>query len=300
MKRKVAFVGSGMIGAGLAVCAVSHGFDISIYDVCPIEESMKRVRDILDTFVVNDVYSREKTEEWMEAIIFTTDLRSAVYGAEMVQECVPENLDLKRKIYREIQEVCGDNTIIASSTSMLFPSALSKGALYPSKIIVGHPFHPSYLLPMIELCAADHEEGSVLDLASDIYSEWGKVPVICRKEVNGFIANTVSWAVMEVCKKHVLEGVCSVEDIDKAIMYGPGLRMAILGQVLSMSMGVPGGFRKMDEKYGKETNPDHLILADGVDEEIANRSVEQGTDEASIARYRDKCLIEFLKIQNLL
>ncbi len=132
--------------------------------------------------------------------------------------------------------------------------------------------------------------------AKEIYESMGKVPVVCQKEINGFIVNRLSWAALDAAKESVADGVCSVEDMDKAIMYGPGLRMAVTGQILTISLGVQGGYREAAKKYGKEPDPVDLILADGVDEQIKNRAPEEGQTVEEVIRWRDKMFVKILKL----
>ena len=197
---------------------------------------------------------------------------------------------------------CGEQQpVIASATSAMFPSILSEGALYPERIICGHPYNPSYILPLIEVCGPEASEETI-ETAMQAYRAMGKVPILCRKEAKGFIVNKVSWNAMATAKGIVEEGICTVEDMDKAIMYGPGMRMAVTGQLLTMSLGVDGGFREYEKKYsGKETASEpYLALADGIDEALANRKPEEGKTPAEVARYRDKIFAAILRAQGLL
>jgi len=298
--KKAAFVGTGLIGTGLAVNAVMHGYDVHMFYRRNLEALQDRVRASLQIFAENSVCSAEQAEAWFQSITFTMDLAEAVQGAVIIQESIAERLEMKQELYAQIQDICGDGPIIASSTSELFPSALSAGAKYPERIVVGHPYNPSHLLPVIEICGGETASAETVASAKAIYAEWGKVPVICLKETKGFIVNSVSWAATRVCREQVVNGVCTAEDMDKAIMYGPGLRMAVLGQILTMSLGVEGGFREMAAKYGLPFNPDNEILAQGVDEMLENRSPEQGNTPETAQAYRDKMILEILKLQNML
>lgn len=302
---KVAVVGFGMIGSGLAANAVMHGYDVSVFDLLASQRNnydglRDRVRSILRVFSENGVCTPEEAEESLNRLHFFQELAGAVRGAALVQECVPERLEDKHAVYRQIQEVCGDTAIIASSTSGLFPSDLAEGALHPGTIIVGHPFNPSYLLPLVELCGGKYTAPGVIERARSIYESWGKVCVVCKKEVKGFVANRINWVCMDVCKEQIWNGVCSAEDMDKAIMFGPGLRMAMIGQTLATSLGVEGGFAKFNEKYGRPHDPRFDILAAGVDEIFQHRTEEQGRDPASASAYLDKLLIEVLRLKHLM
>lgn len=297
---KFTFVGTGMIGGGLAVNAALAGNDVTLYDVMETEKVQANIKGILDILVEAGATEQEKADAAFAAMKFTQDLGEAVKGADFIQECVPERLELKKSTYRQIQEIVGDSAVIASSTSGMFPSALSEGALYPQNIVVGHPYNPSYLLPLIEVCGPQASEETI-SKAMEAYKAMGKEPVLCRKEVNGFIVNNLSWAVMGGAMQAVDNGVCTVEDVDKALMYGPGMRMAITGQLLTMSLGVPGGFRQMSAKYkGDEADPEKVrvefLVADGVDEEIANRPAFMGNTVEDIIKFRDKTIADILKL----
>ena len=296
MNKKMTVVGGGIIGAGLAVNALMHDFDVCIYDIRPAEELEPGMRDIFSVFVNNELCSREQADAWLDKVRYTNDMKAALEGVGFVQECVSENPDVKHGVYRQIQEVVGDQAIIASSTSMLLPSELQKDAMYPECIMVGHPFNPSYLLPLVEICGSD--EAKVKEAVA-YYTEMGKKPIVCHKEKFGLIANAVSLSAMKAAKDAILDGLCSVEEMDQALMYGPGLRMAVTGQILAISLGVKGGMRAMGAKYGK-VNPEDLILADGVDEELAHRPEELGRDHESVAAFRDKMIVKILQEQGML
>lgn len=297
---KAAFIGTGMIGAGLAANAVLNDFDVTLYDVVPVEKMQQNLKNILDILVEAGATTQEKVQKVFASVKFTNDLKEAVQGADFVQESIPERLQLKKDTYRTIQEVTGADTVIASSTTALFPSKLQEDALFPGSIIVGHPYNPSYLLPLIEICGGPAADQATLDKAMDIYKAMGKAPIICQKEINGFIVNRLSWAALDAAKECVREGICSVEDIDKAIMFGPGMRMAVTGQMLTLSLGVDGGFRKMAEKYGNEPTEYDELYAQGVDDEIAAREAWQGNTVEDVCKFRDKMFADILRLHRML
>lgn len=300
-KCKIVIVGSGIIGAGLAANALLNGHPTAIYSsVSSPDKAKARIQAVLDSMVEAGAILPEAVNPALDLCLCTNDLAEAVTGAALVQECSPERLDLKQSIYRQIQEVCGPKTVIASSTSTMMPSVLQEGALYPQSILVGHPYNPSYLLPLIEVCGGKETSQETIDSAMEIYKSMGKVPLLCRKEVPGFLVNKLSWGVMDVAKQLVMDDVCTVEDIDKAIMFGPGMRMAVTGQILTMSMGIQGGLRAAAAKYGKEPSEEDCTLADGVDQALANRPEAWGNDEDSVARFRDRMFTAILKEQGML
>lgn len=300
MKKKIAFAGAGMIGAGLAVNAMLHEYETVLYDVCDLQLVEQRVKQIMDIMVQAEAVSGEQAEKALTLASYTNDLKEAVDGALLVEECLPERIELKQSVYRQIQEITGADTLICSSTSGLFPSKLQEGALYPEKILVAHPYNPSYLLPLIELCGGKQTSEESIAEVKRIWEDIGKVPVVCKKETEGFLVNKLSWGCMQAAQEAVKNGLCSVEDIDKAIMFGPGMRMAVTGQLLTISLGCEGGFLALAEKYGKPATPEDHLYAEGVAEEISNRSPEQGNTVESVCEWRDHMFADILKLHGLL
>ncbi len=299
-KNRIIFCGTGMIGAGLAVNALLNDNEVALYDVISKDKMQENIQKVIDIMVEAGAVEETVAAEKMKTVTYFNDLKEALRdGADMVQECVPEKIDLKKSTYRTVQEVLGKNTIICSSTSAMFPSALQEGALYPENIVVGHPYNPSYLLPLVEICgpAAAQE---TLDKAVAIYKAMGKVPVICKKEVKGYLVNNISWQVFYAAANSVKDGLCSAEDADKALMYGPGMRMAVLGQLLTISLGIQGGIAKAPEKYGLEPDELYDIVGASIDEEMAARDPKQGNTVEDIEKFRDKAFAQILKIHGLL
>ncbi len=300
-KYKIIVAGTGMIGAGLAANAILNGQEVTLYDVIPEEKIRVNIMNVMEILIEAEAATREAVDEKMRSVQICTDLNDALEsGADMIQESVPERLDIKQSIYKTVQEKLGRDVIIASSTSMMFPSALSEGMLYPEQIVVGHPYNPSYLLPLIEVCGGETASEETVNKALDIYTAMGKAPVVCKKEVNGFIVNNISWQAFSGAAEAVKTGICTAEDVDKAIMFGPGMRMAVLGQLLTISLGIEGGLAKAPEKYGLPADDLYDLLGAGVDEEIANRKESQGRNIEDIIKWRDKAFAALLKIHEML
>ena len=299
-KIKAVFVGTGMIGAGLAANAMLNGYETVLYDVVPQEKMRENISHILDILVEAGAATKAQADQALADCQFSNNLEEAVKGADFVQERIPERLELNKSTYAAMQKVTGPNAVICSSTSKLFPTKLQEDALYPQSILVGHPYNPSYLLPLIELCGGEQTSPEAIQRAKEIYTGMGKVAVVCKKEIYGFIVNRLSWAALEAAKECVRDGVCSVEDMDKAIMFGPGMRMAVTGQLLTISLGVDGGFRAIAEKYGEEPTPWNEVYAQGVDEEIANRDPSMGNTVDGVCKFRDHAFAELLKLHKLL
>ncbi|MGI6072274.1 MAG: 3-hydroxyacyl-CoA dehydrogenase family protein [Lachnospiraceae bacterium] len=298
--EKVAFIGSGMIGSGLAVNAMMHGYKTYLQTRKQVEKMKNRVIHIFEIMVENEICTQAEADKYAKNAVYTTSIEEAVADAIFIQESGPENLEIKKQLIQKIAGFCPKDSIIASSTSKLLPSDLQEGCRNPERVIVGHPYHPSYLLPLIEICGGNQTTEEYIQKAKSHYESMGKIAIICRKEASGYIVNRASWAVNEEARKTVLEGFCSVEEMDKAIMYGPGLRMAVTGQLMTIALGVEGGARAQAAKYGREPSPEDEIIAQGIEEAMANRPVVIGNDEASIGDFRDKVIVEVLRMQGLL
>ena len=300
-KEKLAFVGAGMIGAGLAVNSMMNGHPTAIYDMVDMEVVKKRVDDILDTLVEAGAYTKEQTEAAKANATYTNDLAEAVKDAIFVQECIIERLDAKQETYKKIQEVCGNKPIICSSTSALMPSSLQEGALYPDRILVGHPFNPSYLLPLMEIVGGSQTSKEAIAFAKEVYLSMGKQPSICNKELYGYLVQNINFKIREMCEELVVDDVATAEDVDNALRFGPGMRLPITGQLLTISMGVEGGWINMSRKYrGEEPGERDIKLAKQIDEELANRPPELGNTVETCEKFRNKMIVGMLRMQGLL
>ncbi|WP_173434975.1 3-hydroxyacyl-CoA dehydrogenase family protein [Sharpea azabuensis] len=261
------FAGSGLIGCGLAANALSHHQDVTLYDIRDADEVKDNLKDVLNKLVVAGVIEEEESHVLLEKAHITHNLEAVLEGKDAVLECLPERLDIKQEFYKRAQSIEPD-ILIFSSTSALFPSKLQKDMPHPEHILVGHPFHPSYMIPLIEIVGGEAVSEETIDKAKAIY--------------------TLS---------AVEDGVASVEDIDTAFTYGPGMRAAILGQLLALDLGAKGGYGAMAQKYGDSLKSamgiDPSLLEDlveGISLEKAHRPREFGQTNEEIEAFRDKAI----------
>lgn len=295
------FAGSGLIGCGLAANALSHHQDVTLYDIRDADEVKDNLKDVLNKLVVAGMIEEKESHVLLEKAHITNNLEEALVGKEAVLECLPERLDIKQEFYKRAQSIEPD-ILIFSSTSALFPSKLQKDMPHPEHILVGHPFHPSYMIPLIEIVGGEAVSEETIDKAKAIYTAMGKKPIVCQKEVNGYIVQRANWAMFKSLLSAVEDGVASVEDIDTAFTYGPGMRAAILGQLLALDLGAKGGYGAMAQKYGDSLKSamgiDPSLLEDlveGIALEKAHRPRELGQTNEEIEAFRDKAIAIFLK-----
>ena len=315
--KKVACVGAGVIGYSWALYYSLKKLEVYVYDLTEekLELAKKRIHDSLLNLMKNDVVDENEISLIEGRIHYTTSIEEAVKEVQFITESGPENYEVKQKMAEEMERYTASDTIIASSTSGLLVSEIAKNAIHPERFIGAHPYNPPHLIPLVELTKGDKTSDEVLECAKEFYQLIDKEPVVLQKEALGFICNRIQMAVYrEVCDL-VMKGVCSIEDADKAVTYGPGLRWAIMGPSLVFELG--GGEGHIDGLM-KHLNPSISLwlhdMADfkdfpeefpevarkGVEEALKNRPREIGNDDASLAEYRDKMLISLLKLHKKL
>ena len=315
--RKVACVGAGVIGYSWALYYSLKELSVTVYDLTDekLQLAKKRIHESLVNLKQNDVVSENEIDEIESRISYTTSMEEAVKDVQFITESGPENYEVKQKMAEEMEKYTSSDTIIASSTSGLLVTEIAKNAKHPERFIGAHPYNPPHLIPLVELTRGEKTDDHVLEVVREFYQMIDKEPVVLQKEALGFICNRIQMAVYrEVCNL-VMKGVCTIEDADKAVTYGPGLRWAIMGPSLVFELG--GGEGHIDGLM-KHLNPSISLwlhdMADfkdfpeefpeiarkGVEEALKNRPKEIGNDDQSLAEYRDKMLISLLKLHNKL
>lgn len=225
--KTAAIVGGGVIGGGWAARFLLHGWDVVVSDPDPdaqrkIDAVMSAARRSLPA-----LYDRELPAEGK--LRFAGSLAEAVADARWIQESVPERLDIKHAVYREIEELVTPDVIISSSTSGFRPSELQRNARYPARIIVSHPFNPVYLLPLAEVVAGDEPDPEVVETARTVLQQIGMKPLVLRREIDAHVADRFLEAVWREGLWLIKDDIATTTEIDDAIRYGFGLRWAQMG-----------------------------------------------------------------------
>jgi carnitine 3-dehydrogenase len=299
--RRVAVVGTGVIGASWAAHFLAHGLDVIATDPAPDAEERLRANvaahwPILTSLGLAAGASTDRLE-------FTADLEKAVVAADFVQENGPERLPLKHELFRRLDAAAAPHVVLASSSSGLLPSSIAEGCPeHPERVLIGHPFNPPHLIPLVEVVPGRLTSDAAMDTAMTFYAAVGKKPIRLQRELPGHVANRLQAALWREAYSLVEQGVASVSDIDIAIANGPGLRWAVLGPFLNQHLsGGPGGLAHVLEHLGPPmvewwnnmTQPElssELIaaLVAGVGDEMA------GVDEAELVSRRDAVLTALL------
>src|ERR1700753_3507244 len=234
--RRVAIIGTGVIGASWTALFLANGLEVVATDVAPnAEAALKRFVEAawpaLKRLGLGPGASQSK-------LTFESDLATAVKGADLVQENGPERIDFKKKLYGQLDELLPPEVIIASSSSGLTMSEIQSGCgAHPERCVIGHPFNPPHLVPLVEIVGGAKTSEETIQRAIKFYTDLGKRTVRLHKEVPGHVANRLQAALAREVYHLVGEGVVSVADVDTALCWGPGLRWGVSGQVLLNHLG---------------------------------------------------------------
>ncbi|HEY0276142.1 MAG TPA: 3-hydroxyacyl-CoA dehydrogenase NAD-binding domain-containing protein [Paenirhodobacter sp.] len=237
----IAVIGTGTIGASWTALFLGAGKTVRAWDPAPGAEDRLReaVTQAWSSLEQLGGHGGQTVAAALTRLSFHPDPAEAAQGADFVQENAPERIEIKRDTYARIESTLRDDVIISSSTSGIMPSELQAGMMHPERLVVGHPFNPPHLVPLVEIVPGKQTSEQVAEAAVAFYRAIGKTPVRLHKEVIGHIANRLQGAVLRETLHLALEGVASVQDIDLAMSMGPGQRWAFMGQ--AKLFGLAGG-----------------------------------------------------------
>ncbi|MBN2334222.1 3-hydroxyacyl-CoA dehydrogenase family protein [Candidatus Bathyarchaeota archaeon] len=304
--NRVACVGSGLVGQGWAALFALHGYEVVMQDLSEekLREAHGRVSHHIDTLVEAGIGS--DAEAAKHRLSTATGLKEAIQGADYVVESVFESLDVKRPLYAEMDMLAPEDVVFASSTSGLMMTDIARDMKHhPERAIVAHPWNPVHLVPLVELSPGEKTSKETTDLVYRVMEDIGRVPVVLKKEVPGFIANRISVALWREALDLVDQGVASVEDVDKAIRAGPGIRWAIMGPYMVYHLGGgKGGIEYLMRHIGESKakwlktmatwteTPESVVqkAVDGVNEMVGDRSLEE------LEAWRDAYLLALNKL----
>ncbi len=309
--------GTGTIGTGWGANFLLKGIKVTLYDLDDVKlaAAAEKIKSMLTFCRDSGVIDQIRMEECLGRTFYTSDRKEALKDAQFVQESCPENLELKHGVIKNIEEYCPDEAIIASSTSGLKVTDIAKIAAHPRRIIGAHPYNPVFLMPLVEIAKGELTEAQYVESAVQFYRTMGKEPIVLQKECPGFIANRLQAALNREARDLVFRGVCTVEEVDKAVVFGPGLRWGIIGPHLVFELaGGEGGLRKQAVQKGDSIKawyedmakwteiPEGYvdIACQGLLEEMANRNPGTGKTREELIHYRDEGLLMMLKFHKKL
>lgn len=296
--KTFAALGVGVIGSGWVARALANGLDVVAWDPAPGAEAQLRANVANAWPALQQLGLKPGASP--ERLRFVATVEEAVADADFIQESAPERLSLKQELHARISAAAKPDAIIASSTSGLLPSEFYRDAQHPERCVVGHPFNPVYLLPLVEVVGGQHTAPETIAAASRIYAELGMHPLHVRKEVPGFIADRLLEALWREALHLVNDGVATTGEIDDAIRYGAGIRWSFMGSFLTYTLaGGDAGMQHFMQQFGPALQlPWTKLQAPELTEELID-SVVAGTSEQlgqhsikALERYRDDCIIQ--------
>ena len=295
--KTFAALGSGVIGSGWVARALAHGLDVVAWDPAPGAEAQLRARiakcwGALTTQGLKAGASQDRLR-------CVATIEECVAQADFIQESAPETLSLKIDLHARVSAAARPDVLIGSSTSGLLPSEFYANARNPQRCVVGHPFNPVYLLPLVEVVGGNKTSPDAIQAAMQVYRDLGMKPLHVRKEIPGFIADRLLEAMWRESLHLVNDGIATTGEIDDAIRYGAGIRWSFMGSFLIYTLaGGDAGMRHFMAQFGPAlklpwTRLEAPELTDGlIDAVVDGTQVQLGKHSiADLERYRDDCLL---------
>ncbi|MGH3250049.1 MAG: 3-hydroxyacyl-CoA dehydrogenase NAD-binding domain-containing protein [Trebonia sp.] len=300
--RRVGIVGAGVIGGGWALHYLRMGLHVDVYDPGPhARDGLLRMLEsawpVLARLGLRGGASPDR-------LTFCDTLAGAVGAADMVQENSPEDAALKRRVLADIDAVTPRETVIASSTSGFAMTMLQADCAAPQRCVVGHPFNPPYLIPLVEVAGGEKTDPAAVEWLTEFYAFVGKRPLRLSRELPGFVGNRLQEALWREALHMVAAGEATVEEIDASIAWGPGLRWAQMGPCLTFHLaGGSGGMGHMLDHFGAALlEPWTRLEAPPLTEELRQRMIDgclreaAGRSVAELERQRDEFLAELIPL----
>ena len=302
--QRVGLVGGGVIGTGWSLRCLAHGLDVSVTDPAPgaeahLREAIERAWPIMEEAGLAKGASRDRLD-------FVSTIEQAVSGADFVQENVPEREDVKIDVLREIGEHAPNDAIIASSSSGLLPSRIQSETEAPERVIIGHPFSPLYILPLVEIVGGSKTSDEAIRTAGGYYRRIGMRPLHVRNEIEAYISDRLQQAIWYEALHLVNDGIATIPEVDAAITGGPGLRWAFMGTAMAWHVASgEGGMRATMAHFGPAMDlPWTKLVPPKLTDELNRRVVEGCDDETGdrdwreLQRRRDICLLKIQEVIN--
>ncbi len=248
---KIAIIGSGFVGRAWAISYARAGHEVVLWDQHPNApaEALAYIDGILPDLAANDLLEGASPADIRARMRPVATLEEAVASAVHVQESAPENVEVKRAVFARLDDAAGPDTVLASSTSAILPSAFTESLGGRGRCLVVHPINPPYLIPAVEVVPAPWTEASVVERTATLLREAGHAPIVMKREIDGFVMNRMQGALLEEAFRLVAEGYASIEDIDIGIRDGLALRWSFMGPFETIDLNAPGGIRDYAGRY---------------------------------------------------
>ncbi|KAI5759511.1 CRYL1 [Gulo gulo luscus] len=306
---EVAIIGSGLIGQSWAMLFASGGFKVKLYDIGQqqVTNALEKIRKEMKFLEQSgSLKGSLGAEEQLSLISGCLNIQEAVEGAMLIQESVPENLELKKKIFAQLDQIVDDKVVLSSSTSCLLPSKVFAGLEHVKQCIVAHPVNPPYYVPLVELVPHPETAPATVDRTYALMQKIGQSPVRVMKEIDGFALNRLQYAVISEAWRLVEEGIVSPSDLDLVMSDGLGMRYAFIGPLETMHLNAEGMLSYCD-RYSEGMQ--HVLKTFGPIPDFSGATAEKVNQAmcvkvpndpehlAARRQWRDECLLRLAKLK---
>ena len=285
--KKIAIIGTGVIGAGWTIRLLAKNKVVNVYDpnISQLNFLKNEIRRVSKS--VLRFYKRNKLNIYN--LYFNNSIKDAVKDADLIQENAPENLNIKKKIVKEISKWAKPNAIIASSSSGLLPTKIQQSCKLPGRFLIAHPFNPVYLLPLVELVKGKKTKIKFIKKSKIFYQSIDMYPLILKKEVEGYLSDRLQESMWRESLHILNEDLASSDDLDKAIIHGPGLRWALMGNFLTFHLaGGKLGMKHTLEQFGPTLKiPWTKLKAPNLTKKLSNKIIRETKKQSKGASIKE-------------
>ena len=303
MIKKIAVIGTGVIGTGWIVRCLAHNKNVIAYDK-DLKLEKKLISEIKRAWpFIKKLFNKKKLN--LKNFKYVTSIEEAVKDADFIQECATENYAIKTKLMNIIGKNAKTNAIISSSSSGLLPTRIYSKCKNPARTMIGHPFNPVYLCPGVEIVAGKKSKKKFLNKANKFYKSISMNPIMVKKELPGYLADRLQEALWREGLHIINEGYATTKDLDRAIEDGPGMRWSLMGTFLTFHLaGGNAGMKHMLEQFGPALKlPWTKLKAPKLSKKLSNRVISgtrkqaKGKSVAKISKIRDEYLLHLQKMR---
>ena len=248
---KIAIVGAGLVGRAWAISFARAGHEVRIHDEAPgaAAKALDFAARALPSLAAEDLLDGQSVADVARRLSVATGLEDALAGAGHVQENTPEDLEIKKRVFGQLDRLAGPDAVLASSTSALLPSRFTEGLAGRRRCLVVHPINPPYLIPAVEIVPAPWTDPAIVKRTRALLTEAGQSPIVMKREIDGFVMNRLQGALLEEAFRLVADGYASIEDVDVGLREGLALRWSFMGPFETIDLNAPGGVRDYVTRY---------------------------------------------------
>lgn len=304
--ENVSIIGCGTMGHSIALSAAWAGQSVKVYGINEkdLENADKGLHNKLKVMTDNDVFDEATAKQIREKIVLSTSLEETIAGSTFIFEVIPEVLDMKKEMYKQIESMISEEVVIASNTSGFKPSLLAEEMQYPNRFVVTHFWNPAHLIPLVEIVKGEKTDEQTVERAMQVIKDMKKQPILLNKEIPGFIGNRLQYALFREAQSLLDTGVATKEDIDAAVTYSIGRRLPVTGPLMTADMGGLDVFSAISNYLFEDLSMDQksgTVLSKLVEENKLGDKNGEGfyTWDAEFSEQknaeREQTLIHFLK-----